>query len=266
MARSALLREGASELPVVLVGGVAIHAVTEAACIEHILGELDAGRGGWVVTVNVDHLHHFACDARYRTLCAGASLLVADGMPIVWASRLQGTPLPERVAGASLLVSLSAAAARRGRAIFLLGGTPGTADAAAAALRLRAPDLRVAGTVCPSPGFERDPQAMARVHALVAAAAPDVVWVGLGKPKQDLVIARLRDALPRAWFVGVGASFGFLSGAVARAPAWMQRLGLEWLHRVAQEPGRLAPRYLVHGLPAAGRLLGSALVRRRGSA
>ena len=259
----AQLRSPASSLPVVPVGGVAIHAITEAQCIDHILGELDAERGGWVVTVNVDHLSCFARAPQYATLCARADLAVADGMPLVWASRLQGTPLPERVAGANLVVSLSRAAAPRGRAIFLLGGSPGTAEAAAAALCRQAPGLRIAGTSCPPPGFERDRRAMARLVRRLGAAAPDVVYVGLGKPKQDQVIARLRAALPRAWFIGVGASFGFVSGAVPRAPERMQRLGLEWAHRLAQEPRRLAARYLVDDLPTAGRLLAGALFRRR---
>jgi N-acetylglucosaminyldiphosphoundecaprenol N-acetyl-beta-D-mannosaminyltransferase len=250
------------DLPFVRVGGVRIHALTEAQSIEHILGQLDAGRGGWVVTVNVDHLRLFSRDPEYAGLCALASLTVADGMPLVWASYLQGTPLPERVAGSSLLGSLTAAAARRGRAVFLLGGGPGTAHAAASLLRQRHPGLRLAGTHCPAVGFEKDPGSIAHLAERLSAAAPDIVYVGLGKPKQDLLIQQLRGRLPQAWFIGVGISFSFVCGVVLRAPVWMQRVGLEWLHRLAQEPRRLGPRYLLHGLPFAAGLLGGAAIRR----
>jgi N-acetylglucosaminyldiphosphoundecaprenol N-acetyl-beta-D-mannosaminyltransferase len=255
-----------SDLPAVRVGGVRIHALTEAQSVEHILGQLDAGRGGWVVTVNLDHLRLFSRHPEYAGLCALASLTVADGMPLVWASSLQGTPLPERIAGSSLLWSLTAGAARSGRAVFLLGGSPGTAHGAALVLRQRYPALRVAGTHCPSAGFENDPQSISNLAARLSAAAPDIVYVGLGKPKQDLLINQLGARLPQTWFVGVGISFSFVCGAMLRAPAWMQRLGLEWLHRLAQEPRRLAARYLVHGVPmAAGLLSGAAIQRLRGS-
>lgn len=251
-----------TDLPAVWVGGARIHALTEAQCVDHILRQLDAGRGGWVVTANLDHLRLISRQPEYAGLCALASLTVADGMPLVWASYLQGTPLPERVAGSSLLWSLTAAAARQGRAIFLLGGSPGTAHAAASVLQQRYPTLHVAGTHCPAPGFEKDPQNIAHLTARLSNAAPDIVYVGLGKPKQDLLINQLRARLPQAWFVGVGISFSFVCGAVLRAPGWMQRLGLEWLHRLAQEPRRLGTRYLVHGLPLAAGLLSGAAIQR----
>src|SRR5262249_23693845 len=149
-----------------------------------------------------------------------------------------------------------------GRAVFLLGGAPSSAQAAAAVLQRRHRTLRVAGTLCPVEGFEREPRDIARIIALVAAAAPDIVFVGLGKPKQDVVIQHLRTQLPRAWFIGVGITFSFVSGGVPRAPSWMQRAGLEWLHRLAQAPRELATRYLVHGLPVAVGLLGGAAIRR----
>jgi N-acetylglucosaminyldiphosphoundecaprenol N-acetyl-beta-D-mannosaminyltransferase len=245
---------------------VRIHSLTEAECVDHILMQLDMGCGGWVVTANVDHLRQLSCNPEYAGLCALANLTVPDGMPLVWASYLQGTPLPERVAGSSLLWTLSAAAAKRGRGIFLIGGSPGTAETAAAALRRHYSALHVVGTACPAEGFEKDPRNIAQLTARLGAAAPDIVYVGLGKPKQDVLIDQLRAHLPRAWFIGVGIAFSFVSGAVRRAPVWMQRAGLEWVHRLVQEPGRLGTRYLLHGLPqAAGLLSGAALQRMRSS-
>ena len=250
------------DLPVVWVRGVRIHAVTEVQCVDHIFRQLSAGCGGWVVTVNLDHLRLFSQDPQYAALCSQASFTVADGMPLVWASYLQGTPLPERVTGSNLIWSLTAAAAKKGRSIFLLGGSPGTARAAAAVLQQRYPALQVEGTLCPAMGCENDPQEIAQLTSVLSTSAPDLVYVGLGKPKQDLLIKQLRAKLPRAWFIGVGISFSFVCGAVPRAPSWMQRLGLEWLHRLVQEPRQLATRYLVQGLPLAVGLLGGAVIQR----
>jgi N-acetylglucosaminyldiphosphoundecaprenol N-acetyl-beta-D-mannosaminyltransferase len=244
----------AAEPPLVELLGIPIHAVREAECVATIIARATAGQGGWVVTPNLDHLRRLVHDAPFRSLCARADLRVADGMPLVWASRLRGTPLPERVAGSNLIVSLSEAAAGAGLPVFLLGGDPGTAEGAAGVLRRRFPGLVVAGTSCPAPGFDSDPDRLRELAERLAAAAPRIVFVALGSPKQELLIDRLRSQLPAAWWLGVGISFSFLTGAVRRAPAWLQRAGGEWLHRLAQERSRLARRYLLHGIPFACRL------------
>ena len=242
--------------------GVPFHVVTERAAVELVLDELDAGRGGWVVTPNLDILRRWVSEPEVAALCSQADLVVADGMAIVWAARLQGTPLPERVAGSDLIHSLTARAAERGRSVFFLGGNPGTAEDAARILRERSPALKVAGTHCPPLGYESDPAAMRSLRELVLSSKPDIVFVGLGLPKQDRLIASLRGYLPSSWWLGVGVSFSFVSGDVQRAPAWMRRSGLEWIHRLAQEPRRLASRYLVHGLPFAARLFTNCALRR----
>jgi N-acetylglucosaminyldiphosphoundecaprenol N-acetyl-beta-D-mannosaminyltransferase len=126
--------------------------------------------------------------------------------------------------------------------------------------------LKIAGTHCPPPGFEDDEREMGALTDKLRAAQPDIVYVGLGSPKQERLIARLRPLLPQSWWLGVGISFSFLCGQVRRAPPWMQKLGLEWLHRWIQEPGRLGRRYFLEGLPFAARLFTRALVNRlRGS-
>lgn len=235
--------------------GVELDALTEAQCVEHVITELGAGRGGWIVTPNLDHLRRLVQEEEFARLCAGASLKVADGMPLVWASRLARRPLPERVAGSNLIHSLTRAAARAGKRVYFLGGDPGTAEAAAQVLRERDPALCVCGTSCPAPGFERDLERMRVLAEELRCAAPDIVYVALGSPKQERLIEALRPVLPRAWWLGIGISFSFVCGEVRRAPRWLQRIGLEWLHRLAQEPRRLARRYLVRGLPFAARLL-----------
>lgn len=251
-----------SSLPEVHLAGVRLHALTEKQAIAHILGALARGRGGRVVTPNLDHLRRASTDPDFAGLVAEADLVLADGMPLVWASRLQGTPLPERVAGSTLVDTLAAAAAEHGRSLFLLGGAPGAAEGAARELQQRYPSLRIVGTFCPPFGFENDPEELARLEAAVIGANPDIVYVALGSPKQEKLTRRLAPLLPQAWWLGVGISLSFLAGDVRRAPAWVQRLGLEWAHRLAQEPGRLARRYLVQGLPFGIRLLVGALFYR----
>ena len=140
-----------------------IDAITEAQCIEHILDELDAGRGGMLVTPNLDHLHRCTKNLAFGALVAEADLVVADGMPLVWASRLQGTPLPERVAGSNLITTLSGAAAGRGRSIYLLGGVRRHRRGRGHACWPSSfPSLKVAGTWYPPLGFENDPRADGR--------------------------------------------------------------------------------------------------------
>jgi len=239
------------EPPSIVLDGVRIHALSEDECVARVLDDLAARRGGWIVTPNLDHLRQLRRDGPLRACYAEADLVMADGMPLVWASRLQRTPLPGRVSGSDLIWSLSAAAARTGRSVYLLGGDPGTAEATSARLTARSPGLRVAGCLCPPHGFEAQPERQAEVVERLIAARPDIVFVALGTPKQELLIGSLRrrGLLPHAWWIGVGISFSFVAGSVRRAPVWVRRLGLEWLHRLAQEPGRLSRRYLLDGLP-----------------
>ncbi len=248
-------------LPAVRLHGVRLHAVTEEQCIQHILDELDAGRGGVVVTPNLDHLRRCTRDMSFGALVAEADLVVADGMPLIWASRLQGTPLPHRVAGSDLISSLSAAAAGKSRSIFLLGGAPRTAEAAAEILKTNNPQLKIGGTYCPPIGFEENAAEMDRIIATLVAAAPDIVFVALGSPKQEHLIQQIRQVLPKAWWLGVGISFSFLCGDVKRAPRWIQIIGLEWMHRLVQDPKRLFHRYIVVGLPFGASLMGRAAMR-----
>ena len=246
----------------VLLRGARLHPVTESESVRLIVRCLEAGLGGWVVTMNLDHLRRFEKDPRYAELCSRADLVVADGKPVVWASRLQGTPLPERVTGSSLIWTLSEAVGAIHRSIFLLGGEPGTAQPSAQRLAARYPGLRISGVLCPDYGFETRPTELTEIRETLLRAAPDVVYVALGSPKQEELINRLRHLLPHAWWIGVGVSFSFVSGRLVRAPRWLQALGLEWLHRLFQAPRLLARRYLVDGVPYALLLLAGAVLAR----
>lgn len=246
----------------VLVGGVGFDPLTEDEVAEWVEAELAAGRGGHIVTPNVDICQAVAEDVALRELVDGAEVVVADGMPLVWASRLLGTPVPERVTGADLIWSLSDRAARCGWPVYLLGGPPGVAAAAAVELVSRHPRLRVCGVDAPPYGFDATAQGRRRARRKVVAARPRLVFVGLGFPRQDLLIGELRRELPGTWFVGCGAAIDFAAGTVSRAPRWMRQAGLEWLFRLACEPGRLARRYLVDDAPFALRLLLTSVAAR----
>ncbi|RRS00276.1 WecB/TagA/CpsF family glycosyltransferase [Glycomyces terrestris] len=254
--------------PRIRLGGIGIDPVTGAEAVARVLAAIEAGRGGRITTPNVDILAAARRSADLRALVDGAELATADGAPLVWASRLAGTPLPERVAGSDLVWSLAAAASERGLRLALLGGTPDLAarptERAAEVLETRHPGLKVVGAWCPPMGFDRDASQWDALADRVRAAAPDLVYVGLGFPKQERVAERLREAAPRAWFLGCGASIDFIAGYRRRAPKWMQRTGTEWLFRMCSEPRRLARRYLRDDLPEAVRLLAEAAGKRRG--
>jgi len=236
--------------------------INEDQCVSTVIDRLDRGVGGWVITPNLDILRRYARDSSFDYLAGKADLVVADGMPVVWASYLKGTPLPGRVAGANLVSQLAARAAAGGKSLFLLGGDHGTAEASAEVLQGRHPDLRIAGTLCPPMGFERDARQMRQIRDVLLRARPDIVYVALGSPKQEWLIYEMRRYLPSTWWLGIGISFSFLSGRLRRAPEWMQSHGLEWAYRLYQDPHRLAKRYLVNGIPFAIYVLTKSLAER----
>jgi N-acetylglucosaminyldiphosphoundecaprenol N-acetyl-beta-D-mannosaminyltransferase len=251
----------------VRLGGIGIDPVTEAEAVNRVLAALETGRGGQIVTPNVDIVAAVRKSRELRAIVDAADLVVADGAPLVWASKVAGNPLPQRVAGSDLVWSLSAAAAVRGLRVALLGGTPDGAarptERAAEILEARYPGLKVVGAWCPPMGFDRDASQWRALVERVEAAAPDLVYVGLGFPKQELVGLRLRAIAPEAWFLGCGASIDFIAGYRRRAPKWMQATGTEWIFRMLSEPRRLARRYLKDDVPEALRLLAEAYRERR---
>ena len=247
--------------------GMLVDPVSEGEAVDFVLTSLENGDGGTIVTPNLDHLRQFVADPEVRRVYDTAELVVADGMPVVWACRLQGTPLPERVAGSDLILTLSEGAAQRGRTVFLLGGNPGIAEQAADELCRNSPGLQIAGTACPPMGFESDPVELERVRSALAAAAADIVFIGVSFPRSAHIAEMLRRDLPNTWFVGVGISLSFVAGEISRAPKALQVVGLEWVHRLVQEPARLFERYIMRDLPFAGRVVAHSVRQRlRGGA
>lgn len=229
--------------------GIDIDCVDTRTAVDTVLSwvrEPD-GKMRYVVTPNVQHTMVFQDDAPFREAYAGASLVIADGWPLVWASRLFGNPLPERVTGSDFLPNLFQRVTEdRPVTLFLLGAAPGIGEQAAAAIHARWPGARVVGTYSPPFGFERDDAENRRILDRIAAANPDLLVVGLGAPKQELWTYRFRAELSTRVALCLGGTIDFLAGTKARAPEWMQRLGLEWVHRAATEPRRLGRRYAEH--------------------
>ena len=230
--------------------------LTEVQVVEHILTASRAGRGGWVATPNIDICRQTQHDEALHRLVASASLIVPDGMPLIWAARLVREPLPERVTGASLIFSLTQAAARQQRSIYLLGGAPGVPERAGEELRRRYPGLVVAGTDAPPVGFDADPQAVSRQCAPVSRRRrPTSCTWDSDSPSRNASSRAWHPPFPATWFVSCGAAIPFAANALPRAPLWMQSAGLEWVFRLISEPRRLYRRYLLHDLPFAVRLL-----------
>jgi N-acetylglucosaminyldiphosphoundecaprenol N-acetyl-beta-D-mannosaminyltransferase len=243
--------------------GAPMAVVTETQAVRAITDAAEARRGHWTITANLDHVRRYHRDAAQMRLIEEADLVVADGMPLIWASRLAGEGLPERVSGSSMVWSICEKASILGQSVFLLGGEPGVADRAADVFRERYPGLEIAGTACPPRGFEEDEQELERMRHQLIETAPRIVFVALGFPKQDLLIRALRAYLPGTSFLGVGISLSYATGDLSRPPGWICQLGLEWAYRLYQEPTRrLVRRYLLNGLPFSLRLLMSAIRHR----
>ena len=213
------------------------------------------GDGGILATVNLQFLALARRDRSFRSLLLGCRYLVADGMPLIWASRIAGDPLPERLSGVDVMQALIKTAAAQNVSVYLLGGRPGAAAASADIWRQRHPHLRIAGVRCPPLGFDQDPVLLKAEIDAIVMAAPGIVFVALGCPRQERFAVTCRDAHASAWLIGIGGSFDFVAGHTSRAPRFLQRIGLEWLHRMLHEPRRLIRRYLMECLPVGVSLL-----------
>jgi N-acetylglucosaminyldiphosphoundecaprenol N-acetyl-beta-D-mannosaminyltransferase len=246
----------------VQLASVPVDAVTMAEALDAIELLVDRGEGGAVFTPNVDHVVLADEDPRMRAAYERVSLSLADGMPLVWASRLLRRAVPEKVSGSDLVLPLLERAAARGWRVYFFGGEPGVGEAARARLRERLPSLEVVGVDAPRVDLDCPADRRTALLAPILAARPHLVLVALGAPKQEIWIDATREALRPAVLLGVGASLDFIAGTVPRAPRWMSRSGLEWAYRLAREPRRLWRRYLVRD-PKFLVLLGRALAERR---
>jgi len=226
--------------------GIDIDPVTMTEAVARVMewtGPWD-GQCRYVVTPNTDHVVLFQKSAELRAAYARAGLVLTDGMPIVLASRLLGQPVPERVTGADLTMELLAAATEaKPLSVYLLGAGPGVAERAAENAEAKWPAVSVVGTYSPPFGFEKDEAENEAILKRIQEAAPDILVVGLGAPKQELWVHQYQHRLHAKVALCVGATIDFLAGEKPRAPLWMQRCGLEWFHRMLSDPRRLLARY-----------------------
>ncbi|NER80220.1 MAG: WecB/TagA/CpsF family glycosyltransferase [Leptolyngbya sp. SIO1D8] len=210
--------------------------------INHVISERSPQ---YIVTPNAHHIITLQEDTYFQAVYKDSFLSVPDGVPLLWAAKFLGNPLKGRVNGTDLFEQLCKVSAEKNLKIFLLGGRPGAADAAARVLQERHPNLKVVGTHCPPYGFETDPEELKLINSKIKDADPDILFVGLGAPKQEKWIYENYKELNVPISVGIGVSFELVSNIVTRAPKLMQKLGLEWFFRLLMEPRRLWKRYVI---------------------
>lgn len=226
------------------IGKLPVDVLSFAQALDAIEALVEKKTGGFVFTPNVDHVVVAETHEAFARAYQRASLSLADGMPIVWASRLLGTPLPERVTGADIIVPLLERAGQRGWRVYFLGAGPGVAQKAADLVKARY-GTQVVGIDSPMVRLD-DAAQLDAIAANIRAAKPDLVLMALGAPKQELLIDALDERIRPAVSLGIGAGLDFIAGTVQRAPRFFQKNGLEWLYRLTREPGRLWRRYLVN--------------------
>jgi N-acetylglucosaminyldiphosphoundecaprenol N-acetyl-beta-D-mannosaminyltransferase len=232
--------------PRLSLGAVAIDTYSQAELIDDAIDHaLHAKVTRQMATVNAQFYVLAHKHERFRECLGRADYLCADGVPIVWACNTFGRAQVDRIAGVDLMERLCERGAAQGLRVYLLGGSPGAAEATARLLSQRYPGVAIAGVNCPEIGFERREASLRPVLDKIARARPHLLFVGLGAPKQELLIHDHIRPLGVPLAIGIGGSFEILSGVLDRAPLWMQASGLEWAFRLWQEPRRLWKRYLI---------------------
>lgn len=216
-------------------------------------------KNAYVVTPNVDHIIQIERGGELVEAYKNADLILTDGKPLIWISKWYGTPIKEKISGSDLFPRLCALAAIKGYKMYFLGAAEGVAATAANNLIKKYPGLQVVGTYSPPIGFEKDVAEMEKIKKQIKEAAPHILIVGLGCPKQEMFIFHHREALGVPISLGLGASLDFEAGNIKRAPKWMADHGLEWLFRITQDPKRMIKRYLVDDR----KILGIAIKYRR---
>ncbi len=225
--------------------GVGVDAVDMATAVRAIASAVMGGRKGYVCATGVHGVMEARRNVEVRQALAHAMLVAPDGMPTVWMGRLQGLPQMRRVFGPDLMLEVFRATSLEGCKHFLYGGADGVASQLRAALQRRFPKCHIVGTYTP-PFRPLNQQEELELRTLVSQLQPDIIWVGLSTPKQELFMAHSFSSLEAKVMIGVGAAFDYHTGRLKDSPQWLKPLGLQWVHRLAQEPRRLWKRYLVN--------------------
>lgn len=237
------------------IGNVLMDNVTMQETLDALEGFIARRTPCYMTNPNVDIVIRYNRDPEFADYYKEGALCVADGMPILWAAKFLGTPLKEKVSGSDLVPKVCELADRKGYKLFFLGGRPGAAEAAKIKLHETMANLKVVGTYAPPFGFEKDKDELEKIEVMIKNARPDILFVGLGAPKQERWIKQYHQKIGVPVSMGVGVTFEFIAGIVKRAPKWMQNIGLEWLWRLCMEPGRLWKRYLIDDTQFFGMIL-----------
>jgi N-acetylglucosaminyldiphosphoundecaprenol N-acetyl-beta-D-mannosaminyltransferase len=233
------------------IANISFDIVTMAETVTHIR-EMIASKtsGGYVCTGNLDHLVMLDRDVEFQRIYQQSDLVLADGMPVVWLSRLTGgTKITERVAGSDLFWELAKASHEHDLRLFLLGGFEGSAELTKKAVLEKYPNAQICGLYCPPHKTFATEEEQTKIRGIICQAKPDILFVGLGAPKQEKWIYENREKLDVPVSIGVGGTFEMAGGVVKRAPLWMQKYGVEWMFRFVQDPRRLWKRYFVDDAP-----------------
>ena len=207
-----------------------------------------SGKSSYVVTPNVDHIVKLENDEEFKEVYKDADLILTDGMPLIWISKLKKNPIKEKISGSDLFPNVCKLAAEKGYKVFLLGAAEGVAAKAAEKLKEKFSGLDIIGTYSPSYGFEKNEAEIQKIINMINEVKPDILAVGLGAPKQEKFLHKFRYKLNVPVSLAIGASIDFEAGNITRAPKWMQKSGLEWCYRLYKEPKRMFKRYLVDDL------------------
>lgn len=222
-----------------------IDNLTMIEALDAIDGLISKNSNSYIVTPNVDHIVQLEAGGELNEAYKNADLILTDGKPLIWISKLHGKPIKEKISGSDLFPLLCERAAKNKYKMFFLGAAEGVAAKAAKNLIQKYEGLEVVGTYSPPLGFENDSMEMNKIIRMIKNAKPHILVVGLGCPKQELFIYKNKDRMGVPVSLGLGASLDFEAGNIKRAPRWMANVGLEWLYRIIQDPKRLAKRYLV---------------------
>jgi N-acetylglucosaminyldiphosphoundecaprenol N-acetyl-beta-D-mannosaminyltransferase len=222
--------------------GCPVDQMTIPQCLDYFESVIAAGRSCHIVVINAAKVVKARSDRLLAEIIQSADLVGADGVPVVWASRLLGDPLPARVNGTDLMEALFEMAARKSYSVFLLGARPQVIENAVNRLRRQYPNLRIAGY---RHGYFTSEDEEQQAAAMISASRPDILMLGMSTPMKEIWVSRHKELLNVPVIHGVGGSFDIVGGITKRAPKWMQNSGLEWLYRLYQEPRRMWRRYLL---------------------
>lgn len=220
-----------------------IDNLTMSEAIEETDRLIRERKHSYIVTPNMDHIVLMENDELFKDIYDNADLVLTDGKPLLWIAKKQGTPIKEKISGSDFFPEMCKLAARNGYKIYILGAAEGVAAKAAENLQKKHEGLQIVGTYSPPIGFENDKDEVEHIIDKINISNADILAVALGSPKGEKFIYRIRDRINVALSISIGATIDFEAGNVRRAPKWMSNIGLEWLYRITQDPGRLIKRY-----------------------